>query len=218
MTSLERFSFHNIDRNQSSLSACVKSITTPRPILWMTHQFPLHWIRMYVFQFHLFSNVHVRAIEKPLPEAPQFSFRFRQTGLCLLYGTIASFSPHFIGYLPFQYLQNSRRYHQFRLADQLMYVFRHHHITNQLGFTFQACFVQDFYEQIPSRNRVQQRPSLKTTERNEVKISTPGVTLRFISHQRRTVFFLFRVFAVLHCGLPESPVIAFLDLAFTEQG
>ena len=98
----------------------------------MFHQFSLHWICVHVFQLFLqfLLAPDIEIVESSLPKmrlllCTSLEWK-RQLSICH-YSALLQQRPR---NLLFQHLQNPRGGFLTRLADQQMYMFRHHHISD----------------------------------------------------------------------------------------
>lgn len=81
-----------------------------------------------------------------------------------------------------EHLYDLRRRALHGLADEQVHVLWHDHVSDeQEGITL-SDFRKNLHEQVSCARRLQQRPPLKTTERDEVQIFSAVVALQLAFH------------------------------------
>jgi len=85
----------------------------------------------------------------------------------------------------FQHLQNLRRIFLSWLTKQQMYMFGHHHISDQPELVSAANFIQDFHKPVSRSNRPKQGSSTVTTEGDKMKIALPVMPLEWMAHRTK---------------------------------
>src|SRR5260370_3967149 len=153
----------------------------------MLHQLSLHWIRMHVFQLllHFFLAPHIEIVESPLPKMRLFPCTALEWKRQLSIPHSSSLLQQRPRDLLFQHLQNLRWIFLSWLAEQQMYMFRHHHIPDQPELVSAANFFQDFHKPVSRPSRSKQRLPPITTEGDKMKIPMPVMPLEWMAHRTK---------------------------------
>jgi hypothetical protein len=194
-------SSENIDPKQPLFPSRVIRPTAPRPVLWMTYQFPHHRIRMHVLQFffHLLRTPHIEIVKPPLPESrPTVPVPRKRQGQ-LSKRRSPRLPAQGPGNFLFQNLQRFRWRNFLGFTHQQVNVFRHHHISNNVKSVPRTHFIEYLYKAIARPPRSKKRTSPITTEGHEVKIAQSVITPQRVAHRRKT-----RTLKTAGCGTQAS--------------